>query len=542
MYGGYNQIGRTGILEIPAAVNQALTAIRPDSKRLHGGYLLRVLNYRVDYWRSVASSSRKDPNITSKDVREFPLALPLLPEQQSIAEALTDADALIEALEQLLAKKRQIKQGAMQELLTGQKRLPRFAGEWAVKSMGELFEFSGGFTASRDQLGEDGYCYLHYGDIHGSSKTYIDVRTEFYKIPKLDIHLKRIGRSSLLDDGDVVFVDASEDDEGTSKHVVIVNSEGVPFIAGLHTIVAKSKTDELDNCYKRYCFQTAAVKAQFRYFAVGTKVAGISKTNIAKINLAVPPLDEQTAIATVLADMDAEIAAVEARLAKARRVKQGMMQELLTGRIRLMPPKAEVIPFPATASPAPDRTKPRNRPFEEAVMLGVFAKAFGSETHPLARVRRTKLLYLLHRHVEGSAAGYLKKAAGPYDPKTRYQGPEGIAQRNGYVRAHHNGTWEGFIAGEKIAEAEAYFDKWYSPDVRAWLEQFHYVKTEELELLATVDMAMEDLRRKGEGAALEAIKRIIRTDPEWEAKLDRPIFSDANIERAMAKCQVLFGG
>jgi len=259
-----------------------------------------------------------------------------LVEQQAIAEALSDADALIEALEQLLAKKRQIKQGAMQELLTGQKRLPGFAGEWHTKPLSELFDFSGGFTASRDQLGTDGHCYLHYGDIHTSNKTYIDVRTEYQEIPKLDVPLKKVGDASMLEDGDVVFVDASEDDEGTSKHTVVVNPEGMPFISGLHTIVAKRKTGELANLYKRYCFQTAPAKTQFRFFAVGTKVSGVSKSNIGKITVSFPDIEEQTAIATLLSDMDAEIAAVEAKLAKARQIKQGMMQELLTGRIRLV--------------------------------------------------------------------------------------------------------------------------------------------------------------------------------------------------------------
>ncbi len=101
------------------------------------------------------------------------------------------------------------------------------------------------------------------------------------------------------------------------------------------TIVAKSKTNELEYRYRRYCFQTNAVKAQFRFFAVGTKVSGISKTNIARIALPVPSVPEQTAIAAILSDMDAEIAALEEELAKARQLKQGMMQELLTGRIRL---------------------------------------------------------------------------------------------------------------------------------------------------------------------------------------------------------------
>lgn len=78
------------------------------------------------------------------------------------------------------------------------------------------------------------------------------------------------------------------------------------------------------------------MKAQFRFFAVGTKVSGISESNIGKITIAVPTVDEQSAIATVLSDVDAEIAALEAKLAKARNLKQGMMQELLTGRIRLV--------------------------------------------------------------------------------------------------------------------------------------------------------------------------------------------------------------
>lgn len=206
---------------------------------------------------------------------------------------------------------------------------------WQLKPLGDLFRFSGGFSASRAELSSEGYCYLHYGDIHKSSKAFIDVRAEYQDIPKLDIPLLRISPGSLLDDGDVVFVDASEDDEGTSKHVVIVNKDKTPYISGLHTIVAKSKTDELDARYKRYCFQTAAIKRQFFFYAVGTKVSGISKTNIARLLLPVPPLPEQTAIATILSDIDAEIAAQEAKRAKARLLRQGMMQELLTGRVLL---------------------------------------------------------------------------------------------------------------------------------------------------------------------------------------------------------------
>lgn len=283
------------------------------------------------------SSGSGVPTLNRNDAHSFRAAIPSsVGEQEAIAEALGDADALIESLEQLISKKRQIKQGAMQELLTGKRRLPGFSGEWEVKLLGGLFDFSGGLSASRDQLSMEGYCYLHYGDIHTSTKNFINVRSEQQDIPKLDISLKKVSSNSLLDDGDVVFVDASEDEEGTSRHIVVFNKDKIPFISGLHTIVAKSKTNELDNQYRRYCFQTADIKQQFRFFAVGTKVSGISKTNIAKLTLPVPSIPEQTAIASILSDMDSEITALEEKLAKARQIKQGMMQELLTGRIRLL--------------------------------------------------------------------------------------------------------------------------------------------------------------------------------------------------------------
>ena len=337
-------VGPTGFLSTNhefVILSTTVTYFRCNPDKVVNKYFLYAIQSStfVRQYQSVMSqSTRNQVPITAQ--RKLHVILPsTLEEQQAIAEALSDADALVESLEQLLAKKRQIKQGAMQELLAGEKRLPGFSGEWVVKTFGELFHFSGGFTASRDQLSANGYCYLHYGDIHTSSKTYVDVRAEYQEIPKLDIALKKITQTSLLEDGDVVFVDASEDDDGTSKHVVVCNQDnGIPFISGLHTIVAKSKTGELANLYKRHCFQTLSIKTQFRFFAVGTKVSGISKSNIAKIVMPVPSIEEQTAIAAILCDLDSDIAALQSQLVKARQIKQGMAQALLTGRIRLVSP------------------------------------------------------------------------------------------------------------------------------------------------------------------------------------------------------------
>ena len=295
-----------------------------------------LLGHHFSSFAGAVSARSGIPKINREELAQYVIALPPLPEQRAIAAALSDVDALIGALDQLIAKKRDLKQAAMQQLLTGQKRLPGFCGEWEVRKFDELFTFGGGFSASRDQLSSKGHCYLHYGDIHLSLKTFVDVRAEYQDIPKLNIPLTRVSHGSLLADGDVVFVDASEDDEGTSKHIVIVNKDNAPFISGLHTIAAKSKSNSLDHQFRRFCFQTSNIKRQFLFFAVGTKVSGISKTNIAKLTIPIPSLSEQAAIASVLSGMDAELAALEQRRNKTRALKQGMMQELLTGRIRLV--------------------------------------------------------------------------------------------------------------------------------------------------------------------------------------------------------------
>ncbi|MDD2775640.1 MAG: restriction endonuclease subunit S [Gallionella sp.] len=350
------EVGRAAIWDDPMPdcyYQKALHRLRPK-RGFDSGLMAELLRYWAD--RGLLANYVTQTSIahlTREKFNDVPMSVPPLPEQRAIATALSDVDALLAAQDKLIAKKCDLKQAAMQQLLTGKQRLRKtgengewmvdsagnpvfFSGEWEVKTLGDLFTFSGGYSASRDQLSVEGHCYLHYGDIHGSSKTSIDTEVDYQDIPKLDIPLKQVSTKSLLKDGDVVFVDASENDEGTSKHVVVANRNNLPFISGLHTIVAKSKTDELTHEYRHYCFQTAAIRQQFLFYAVGTKVSGISKSNIPKLTLPVPSIPEQTAIATVLSDMDTELAALALQRDKTRALKHAMMQELLTGKIRLI--------------------------------------------------------------------------------------------------------------------------------------------------------------------------------------------------------------
>jgi len=334
-------VGRCSIYQgefgSPCAIQNALIRFRAFAKT-SPSFATHLFRYcqKIGVFSKVALQTTSVAHLGVSRFANLNLPWPESAEQEAIAEALGDADALIESLEQLLAKKRNLKQAAMQQLLTGKKRLPGFEGEWESLPIGKLYSIGGGLSASRDDLSNSGVCYLHYGDIHGRSKTYIDAEREQNDIPRIDVDFGHISSCARLEHGDVVFVDASEDVEGTSKHVVIYNETAIPFISGLHTIVAKPTSDRLAPSYAQFCFQTEVVKNQFRFFAVGTKVFGVSKSNIARIEILVPGISEQFAIGKVLADMDFEIEVIEAKLSKARMIKMGMMQELLTGKRRLV--------------------------------------------------------------------------------------------------------------------------------------------------------------------------------------------------------------
>ena len=238
--------------------------------------------------------------------------------------------------------------------------------------------------------------------------------------------------------------------------------------------------------------------------------------------------------------MDTELAALEGKLDKARQVKQGMMQQLLTGKVRLVGSQPQETEIPFLVAAETTASKAHNIPFNEAVLISVFAGRYGTQKFPLSRFRYTKFLYLFHRHVEHVAKGFRKKAAGPYNPDNRYKGPETIAQKNGYTVR----SGSGFVAGPKNGDALGYFEKWYPLDHQRhlrWLDGFRFEKNDALEVLTTVDMSCEDLRRAGKPATVEGVKQVIASAPAWLPKLDRSVFSDMAIAKAIQKCDALFG-
>ena len=444
------------------------------------------------------------PHINLGILREMPVRLPPLAEQGAIAEALSDVDGLLAALEALIAKKRDIKQATMQQLLTGKTRLPGFSGDWETKQLGKIATVTKGTQLHRGAIVKQGRFPHLNGGIHPSGYA------STFNTLSNTIAVSEGGNSC----GYVQFMT-------------------VPYWCGGHCYSVLSKG--IDNHFLYHALKVR--QTSIMALRVGSGLPNVQKPALKRFELEYPiSKSEQTAIATIFSDMDAEIAALERRRDKTRAIKQGMMQQLLTGRVRLVKPRTttEVL-----AASKPIERK-HNWQFNEAVLISVLAKNFGNEQYPLGRLRYTKLSYLLHRREQGHAEGYLRKAAGPYNPQTRYGGPEKIALKKDYVHRFKSGQRQGFIAGTNFEEAKRYFDKWYGSDVLKWLDNFRYKTNNHLELLTTADMAAEELCEAGEKVSVESVKAVIRSHPEWNAKLDRPNFSDAKLARAIESCQKYF--
>lgn len=276
------------------------------------------------------------PTLSQSQVAQF--AFPLPPtkaEQEAIARALSDADDHIESLEQLVAKKRNLMQGTMQELLTGKKRLPGFEvnpdckqtevgtipDDWEVRCLGEIGKSLIGLTYKPTDVRSDGILVLRSSNIHENALRFDDNVFVEMDIPE------RI----MMRPGDILICvrNGSRDLIGKCAHID-GRARGMTF--GAFMAVFRSSFHN----FVFHQYQSHLIKKQI-FECLGATINQITNKSLDAFNIPLPPTKaEQEAIATILSDMDSEIAALEDKLVKSRQIKQGMMQELLTGRIRLI--------------------------------------------------------------------------------------------------------------------------------------------------------------------------------------------------------------
>ncbi|SDX63518.1 type I restriction enzyme, S subunit [Collimonas sp. OK242] len=309
----------------PIAINQDIKAVIPGVK-VDSDYLLHVLVGSGQ--RILATCLKSGTTVESIEypwLKAYQVPLPSLPEQQAIAAALSDVDALISGLDQLIAKKRDLKQAAMQQLLTGQTRLPGFSGEWKRVKAGDIGQFRGGsgFPTKVQGATVGTYPLFKVSDMnHVGNEIFMDTANNYIS----EALRKQLGATAF-----------------PAESIVFAKVGAAVFLERKKILI---KASCLDNNMAAFVLDAGRAYSRFIHYVLlntnlgnlvsTTALPSLSKGVLSAIELTLPPLPEQIAIATVISDMDAELAALENRHDKTRALKQGMMQNLLTGRIRLI--------------------------------------------------------------------------------------------------------------------------------------------------------------------------------------------------------------
>lgn len=291
---------------VSLCTNQSIAAFLPTDT--HSSlYLYYVIDSLYDYLRLLSSGDGGRGGLNKQILSSLDIVLPPIAEQRAIAEALSDVDGLIAALDKKIAKKRLLKQGAMQQLLTGKKRLPGFTDEWVEKKVKDVFRVTRGYVLATNKVMErpDGY----------------------YKYPVFSSQTQNNGimgyySNYLFENAITWTTDGANAGEVNCRQGkfyctnvcgVLISEEGYAneCIASIINMVAKSHVSYIGN-------------------------PKLMNNVMADIEICIPPsIKEQQAIATILSDMDKEIADLEAQRDKYRLLKSGMMQQLLTGQVRL---------------------------------------------------------------------------------------------------------------------------------------------------------------------------------------------------------------
>jgi type I restriction enzyme S subunit len=282
----------------PFCMGQNTVVIQPKLSPRFLYYILNSPSIRQQIDDGSYGSGYK--SLSLKNIKDLLIPIPSKDvEQRAIATALSDMDVLVASLDKLIAKKRDIKQAAMQELLTGKRRLPGFSGVWEVKRLGDVLKVRHGKSQHNVVVNDGMYPILASGGEIGRTNTCL------YDKPSV-----LIGRKGTIDKPQY------RDD---------------PF----WTVDTLFYT-ELSNAVLPKFIYFKFLLIDWRSYNEASGVPSLNASTIENIEFVCPPLSEQNTIATILSDMDTEIAALEQKRDKTRLLKQGMIQELLTGRIRLV--------------------------------------------------------------------------------------------------------------------------------------------------------------------------------------------------------------
>lgn len=284
-----------------------------------------------EYLKSISHTGTIS-HFTIEQAKATPFGFPSKEEQTKIASFLSNVDEKISQLTQKHQLLSQYKQGMMQKLFSQQIRFKADDGsefgEWEEVKFSGIFNFHQTNSYSRALLAEYGEIMnIHYGDIHTKFSMLFDVNKESVPFLNYEVDTSKIAKEQFLKVGDLVIADASEDYKDIGKSIEVISLNNQKVVAGLHTYIARPvKPFALGFC--GYMMQTFPVREQIKKLATGISVLGISKTNLGKVELKVPSLEEQTKIANFLSAIDEKIEVVAEQIEQAKTWKKGLLQQM----------------------------------------------------------------------------------------------------------------------------------------------------------------------------------------------------------------------
>lgn len=319
--------GTAAINYVELCTNQSIAAIFPSTFH-NSDYLYHNLSNRYQELRKISSGDGGRGGLNLKIINNLTIPLPHLIEQEAIATALSDMDVLIDNMEKLIIKKKAIKQGAIQELLTGKRRLPGFNVDWKEYVVGQMGDFYSGLSGkSKTDFDCGKGRYITFLNVLSNVKINTSILAS--------VNVKENESQNAVKIGDLFFNTSSETPEEVGMCAVldeeIENTYLNSFCFGY-----RLKDNSHHPLFLSYYFNSEIGRNIMSVLAQGATRYNLSKNNFANTVIKLPTKDEQIAIASMLSDIDSEIGQLEKNLSKYKNIKSGMMSELLTGRIRLV--------------------------------------------------------------------------------------------------------------------------------------------------------------------------------------------------------------
>ena len=312
----------------------ALIVLSPHQKQKTNSHFVKYYFY-TPLGKKIISQVKTGntiEHVLASEIKEVELNFPSKEEQTKIASFLSAVDEKISQLTQKHELLSQYKQGMMQKLFSQQLRFKANDGsefgEWEEVKFSDIFNFHQTNSYSRALLAEYGEIMnIHYGDIHTKFSMLFDVNKESVPFLNDEVDTSKIAKEQFLKVGDLVIADASEDYKDIGKSIEVISLNNQKVVAGLHTYIARPvKPFALGFC--GYMMQTFPVREQIKKLATGISVLGISKSNLGKVELSIPCLEEQTKIAKFLSSIDQKIEVVAQQIELAKQWKKGLLQQM----------------------------------------------------------------------------------------------------------------------------------------------------------------------------------------------------------------------